>query len=121
MAAIAATAGAGSRAARSLAISAPTRSRESRARPSCSGGAGGEALGVEAAGRVAVPGVDAEEAQDAQVVLGDAPRRVADEAHAAGAEVGQAAERVDHLAVRAGVERVHGEVAAGGVLGDVAR
>ena len=52
-------------------------------------GAGGEAVGVEAARRVAVPGVEAEEAQDAQIVLGDPRRRVADEAHAARAEVGR--------------------------------
>ena len=82
-------------------------------------GAGREPVGVEPAGGVAVPGVDAEEAQDAQVVLRDPRRRVAHEPHAAGPEVGEAAERIDHGAVRAAVERVHGEVAPGGVLGEV--
>ena len=63
--------------------------------------------------------MDAEEAQDAQIVLGDPRRRVADEADAPGAQVGKAAERIDQRAVGLGVERVHGEVAPGRVLGDV--
>ena len=121
VAAIAATAGAGSAAARSLAISAPTRSRESRARPSWWAAQAARPSGSRPSRRVAVPGVDAEEAQDPQVVLGDPALRVADEADAPGAQVGQAAERVDDRAVGPGIERVHREVAPRGVLGDVAR
>ena len=59
-------------------------------KPSQAGDAG--AKGVQGGGigrHPAIAGVEAEEAQDAQVVLGDAGRRVADEAHAAGAQVGQ--------------------------------
>ena len=54
--------------------------------------AGGERLGV--GGRPAVVGEEAEEAQDAQIVLGDARRRGADEADPAGREVRAPAEVV---------------------------
>ena len=101
------------------------RRRPARARgapsPSCPAAQAARPSASSPLGGIAVPGVEAEEAQDAQVVLGDAPLGIADEAHAAGAQVGQPAERVDHRAVRPGVERVHGEVAAGGVLGDSSR
>ena len=83
-------------------------------------GAGGETLHVEPFLRMAVPGEEPEEAQDAQVILGDARRRVADEAHMPGLEVGQAAQGVDQRAVGPGIERVHGEVAPCCILGEVA-
>ena len=61
--------------------------------------------------------VEAEEAQDAQVVLGDAAIGIADEADAVGGKIVDAAEEVgDCAARRVGVERVDGEVASGGVL-----
>ena len=59
-------------------------------------GAGGERGGIGLARAEA--GVEAEEAQDAQMVLGDAHQRIADEADAARLEVGQAAEIVEDLA-----------------------
>ena len=67
-------------------------------------------FGVDLA--LAVPGVEAEQAQDAQIILADARRGVADEAHASGLEIGDAADRVENLAVGVGIERVHREVAA---------
>ena len=59
--------------------------------------------------------MEAEEAQDAQVILADARRRVADEAHAPALEIGEAADMIVHGAVAAHRERVDGEVAAAGV------
>ena len=76
-------------------------------------GTGRESIGVDP---LPVPGVEAEEAQDAQVILADAGLRLAHEADAAGQQVGQASERVHHSAIRLGIERVHGEVAPRGVL-----
>jgi hypothetical protein len=45
--------------------------------------------------RVAEAGEEAEEAQDAQMILGDALERIADEAHPARLEIGEAAEIVE--------------------------
>ncbi len=50
---------------------------------------------------VAVPGEEAEEAQDAQIILADARLRIADEAHAPGFQIVQSAERIEELAVQA--------------------
>ncbi len=89
-------------------------------------GAGGESLAVRLA--QAEAGVEAEEAKDAQMVLGDPDERVADEADPPLGEVRLAAEIVVNLeAGRIGGQGVDGEVAAGRVLppvvgiGDVAR
>ena len=82
--------------------------------------AGGERSGVGRA-RAPVAGVKAEEAQDPQIILGDPRVRVADEAQAAGAQVGQAADRVDHRAVGPRIQRVHGEIAPHRVFGQVVR
>ena len=62
------------------------------AQPGRGGGTGGERRGIGR--RPAVVGEEAEEAQDAQIVLGDARRGVADEAHPARREIGPAAEIV---------------------------
>ena len=86
--------------------------------PRARGDAGGKPRGVGQP--VAIGGVEAEEAQDAQIILGDALCRVADEAHAARFEVGEAADIVVHDAVGAGRERIHGEVAPLGVRPPVA-
>ena len=56
--------------------------------------------------------MEAEQAQDAQIVFADARRGIADEAHAAGLQIVDAADGVEDLAVGGRVERVHGEVAA---------
>ena len=53
----------------------------------------------------------AEEAQDAQIILGDAGRGIADEAHAARVQIGKAADIVVHRAVARHRQRVDGEVA----------
>jgi len=65
--------------------------------------------------------MEAEEAQDSQVILADAGFGVAHETDTPGQEVGQPVQRVDHRAMPVGVERVHGEVAALGVLLDLGR
>ena len=62
-------------------------------------------------------GMEAEEAQDAKMVLGDALERLADEADAARGDIVEPAEIIEDLAAdRVGIERVDGEVAARGVL-----
>ncbi len=71
-------------------------------------------------GPCAEAGVEAEEAEDPQMVLGDALERVADEADPGRLEVGDAAEIVEHFpARRVGAQGVDGEVAAGGILAPV--
>src|SRR5690606_33885623 len=62
-----------------------------------------------------VPGKEAEEAQDAQIVLADAIVRIADEAQATGADVVDAANQVHYPAVRLGIEAVDGEVTPLGI------
>ena len=80
--------------------------------------AGGEALWVGSA--LAIGGVEAEEPQDAQIVFGDARRRVADEAHAPRLDVGEPADVVVDGSVAGERQRVHGEVAPLGVALPVA-
>ena len=60
--------------------------------------------------------MEAEEAQEPQVVLGDAGRGVADEAHSSCLQVIPPAEIVMQHAVRRGAHGVDGEVAARGVF-----
>ena len=59
--------------------------------------AGLEARPVER--RRAVPGMETEEAQHAQAILGDAPVGIADEAHFMCGEIGAAVERIVERAV----------------------
>ncbi len=76
-----------------------TRSRDSRSSPAR---ATITAVSPAAIGcAFAVAGVEAEEAQDAQIVLADARRRVADEAHLAALEIRKPADMVMHRAVGA--------------------
>ena len=56
-------------------------------------------------------GEEAEEAQDAEIVLGDALRRRADEAYPAGGEIGAAAEVVEQPPRAIAAHRVDREVA----------
>ena len=65
---------------------------------------------------LAVISVEAEEAENAQIVFLDARFGLADEAHAAGLQIAIAADRIEHLALSIGVERIEREVAALGVL-----
>jgi hypothetical protein len=64
--------------------------------------------------------VEAEEPQDAQIVFGDARRRVPDEAHAPRLDVGKPTRIVVDGSVAGERQRVHGEVAALGVARPVA-
>ena len=69
---------------------------------------------------LAVGGVETKESQDAQIVLGNAPSRIADEAHAPRLDVGQAADVVVKGSVARERQRVHGEIAALGVAFPIA-
>ena len=61
---------------------------------------------------MAEAGVEAEIAEDPQMVLGDALQRLADEADGAGLQVVEPAEIVEQFAVTGiGVERIDGEIA----------
>ena len=62
----------------------------------------------------------AKEAQDAQIILGDALAGVADEAHAPGGDVGQPADMVMHDTARIDGKPVDGEVAPLGIAHPVA-
>ena len=66
---------------------------ETRAR----GDAGGKPRGIGQS--VAIGGMETEEAQDAQIILGDAFSRVADEAHAPRFEIREPADIIVHDAV----------------------
>jgi hypothetical protein len=79
--------------------------------------AGREPLGLQPLRRIAIPGGEAEEAQDAQVILADALCRIAHEAQPALREIPEPqAQRIQHGAIGLGVKRVHGEVAPRRVL-----
>ena len=81
-------------------ISMRTRSRDNCSRPARAGDAGGDPCRVERA--LAIGGMEAEEAQDAQVVFRDARGGVADEAHAPRLDVGEPADIVVDRAVARG-------------------
>ena len=66
---------------------------------------------------VAMAGRKAEEAEHPQPVLGDAGRRVADEAHASVEAIGKPAERIEQCPVRRAIEGVEREVAPPRILG----
>ncbi len=83
------------------------------------GGDGGDGVRIGRPGAVA--GLEAEEAEDAQVVLGDPRACLPDEAHPAGGQVGRAAEIVVQRARRVQRHGVDGEVAPGCVLPPVIR
>ena len=76
-------------------------------------GAGLEPLGIRPARSVG--GEEAEEAQDAQIVLPDAGFGIADEAHAPFLQILEPADEIDHLSVGLCVERVEGKVAPLGI------
>ena len=103
-------------------ISAPIRSRDSRSQPLLRGGAGGQPVGIEAARR------DRRTRHGSGRSAGCAgsPRGCAAPGRRRSApgrarRSGSAAERIDDVALGRGVERVHGEVAPRGILGEVAR
>ena len=64
--------------------------------------------------------VEAEEAQDAQMILGDAPRRIADEADAPRRDVGEPSCIIMQRARRVERQSVDGEIAAQRVGGEIA-
>src|SRR6202521_3915683 len=62
-----------------------------------------------------VGGMKAEETQNAQVILSNAPCRIADEADAARIEIGKPADIIVDGAIAGSREGIHGEVASLGV------
>ncbi len=66
-------------------------------------------------GPVGIGRLEAEEPQDAQIIFGDPPCRVADETDAAGLKIGAAVHIVVHDAVRGDRQRIHCEVATLGI------
>ena len=78
----------------------------------------GQSIGIHPRLGVAEPGMEAKEAQYAQIILAHPVFGQADKADAAGAQIGDAADRVGDIARRIRVKRVHGEVAPGRVLLD---
>ena len=80
--------------------------------------AAAEALAIDRA--PAETGGEAEEAQNAEVILADALVGVADEAHPAGGQILQSAERVVQAAVGRERERIDGEIPPARVGGEVA-
>ena len=82
--------------------------------PVAAGDAGGEPFGV---GMVAgaIGGMEAEEAQDAQIVFRDALARIADEAHAPRRQIVEPADIIVDRAVARGRQRIDGEIAPLGV------
>ena len=109
-AAITRSTGAGFSASSSRSISFWMRSPESLREPGFLRRRCVQRVGIDLA--LAVPGMKAEQAQDAQIILADARGRIADETHAARLQIGDAADIIEHFAVRVRVKRVHGEVAA---------
>src|SRR5262249_19039488 len=64
---------------------------------------------------IAIGGVKAEEAENAQVILGDAARCIADEPHAPRGDVRKPADVVVELPLARGRKRIHCEVPALGI------
>src|SRR5690554_7255668 len=86
--------------------------------PADSIGAGRQPIRVQLL--LAVARREAEEAIDAQSVLGNARRSVANETHDASAGIFGSAQRIIECAVRRAVKRIEGEVATARILGPVA-
>ena len=92
------------------------------------GGKRGEAGAAGNAGEIsgairfarAIGGMNAEEPEDAQVILGDARGGIADEAHAPGADIIQSADVIMHHAIGIDRQAVDGEIAPLGVADPVA-
>ena len=115
---ITASTGTAWRPSRSLSNSARTLSRDSVASPAR---AAMQATSPVVIGQaVAVMRMETEEAQDAQIILGDARGRIADEADAPLVEIGEPAGIVVDRAVARDRQRVDGEVAPLGVFLPVA-
>jgi hypothetical protein len=64
--------------------------------------------------------MNAEEPENAQIVFGDAPVGIADEAHPPGIEIGQAADMIMHHAVDGCGKAVHREITSFGIALPVA-
>ena len=94
-------------------ISWPIRSADRSRKPSRARIAAESPVGI--IGFRAELGVEAEEAEDAEPVLGDPPVGVADEADTAGNDVGIAAERIVDDAGSVDRKRIDGEIAPAGI------
>jgi len=73
--------------------------------------AAGRRHGFRVEGTRRITGMEAEEAEDAQIVLAHPRLRIADEAHAAGGEILEAVEIIVDDTVEPAGERIHGEIA----------
>ena len=95
-----------------------TRSADSVGEPAARGDAGeiSGAIGLA----LAIGGVNAEEPQDAQIILGDPPVGVADEAHPPCRDIGKPADVVMHDALGVDRQAVDGEIAPLGIAHPVA-
>ena len=70
----------------------------------------------------AIPGIEPEKAQNAQIILAQALIGLADENHPAGARVLKAARnQLVHRAIGLGIQRIQPEIAPAGILGPVGR
>ena len=98
--------------------SARTRSRDSRARPSRARIAADKTVAVQLPGGVS--GREAEEPQDAQIILANPRFRIADEAHPSRAKILEPADIIVDRPVGAHRQRIDGEVAPARVGGEVA-
>ena len=67
----------------------------------------------------AIPRMEPKKPQNPQVILGNPLRRIADEPHAAGVQIGHALEIVEHLAILRHRHRVDGEIPPGRVLAPI--
>jgi hypothetical protein len=89
-----------------------------RRKPRPLGNGGGKAGRIQPA--VAEARRKAQKAQDAQIILADALARIADEAHAAGGEIGEPPDVVAHETLGVERQRVEGEIAPTRVGGEIA-
>ena len=80
-------------------------------------GRGAQRLGIHLA--LAIPGMKAEQAQDAQIILGDAGGGIADKAHPPGDQILHAAMIIENLAIGGGIKRIDGEIAPRRILAPV--
>ena len=82
------------------------------------GGTGRQRFCVQTPVRIAEPGVEAKEAQDAKIVFRDARGCIPDKAKTARQKVRQTAQRINQLAIRRCVKRIHCEITPRRVIFD---
>ena len=95
-----------------------TRSADSAGEPAARGDAGEVSGAIGLA--LAIGGVNAEKPQHAQIILGDPPARVADEAHPPCRDIVEPADVVMHDPLGVDRQAVDGEIAPFGIADPVA-